>query len=105
MEVQTKSGSGSLLECDDVLWLTLTGMERGEERFRALLKALVHRIVEALVTGEEGRTDVAPVGALGKVDHEIDVPAFPVILDLAGFLLGFKRLDLDAVGIRSVGDD
>ena len=61
--------------------------------------------VEALLIGGEGRADITPIGALGEVDHEIDVLALPVILHGAVFVLGFEGLDLETVGMGAIRDD
>jgi len=98
-------GSGSRRECNDVFRLRFAEMEGGEEGFRVLQEAVVSGIVESLLIGGEGRADVAPIGALGEINHEVDVLALPMILHGAVFVLGFEGFYLETVGMGAIGDD
>ena len=70
-----------------------------------MLEALVRWIVQALpISGERG-TDIAPVGALRKVDDVVNVFVLPEVLDQAAFILRHEGPDLNAVGLGAVGGD
>lgn len=62
-------------------------------------------IIQALLISRKSRADVTPIGALSKVYDKINVPVLPQVRHMTIFFLGFKRFDLEPVGLWAIGCD
>lgn len=80
-------------------------MEGFEEFLVVLFETLVGLVVQGEFIFDEGLADVAPSRVPGEEDDDVAVAVFPTVLDDVAFSRGFDGLDLDAVIIRSVGDE